>query len=99
MTERGTLDDEIREVDEAVVAAEAAAAALAQVAELLGQRGQLVDESPTPGSVAGAISSAVKHDRLDQAQRAATRAEERLGRLQRELADVAVPRTWCRRSG
>ena len=85
-TERGGLDDEIREVDEAVVAAEAAAAALGQVAELLGSAGSWSTYDTWLGG--GMISSAVKHDRLDQAQRAATRAEQQLARLRRELADV-----------
>lgn len=69
-----------------MVAAEAAAAALGQVSELLGSAGSWSTYDTWLGG--GTISSAVKHDRLDQAQRAATRAEEMLGRLRRELADV-----------
>jgi hypothetical protein len=85
-TQQGVLDAEVREVAEAIVAAAAAERALRQVAESLGSAGSWSTYDTWFGG--GAISSVVKHDRLDQAQRAASRAEEALAALRRELADV-----------
>ncbi len=84
--ERGGIDDALREVDEAVVAGAAAERAVGEVAELLGSAGNWSTYDTWFGG--GLIGSVVKHDRLDQAQRAAARAEQQLDRLGRELADV-----------
>jgi hypothetical protein len=85
-TQRGVLDGEAREVDEAMAAAAAAGQALRQVEESLGSAGSWSTYDTWFGG--GAVSSYVKHDRLDQAQRAASRAEASLAALRRELADV-----------
>jgi hypothetical protein len=85
-TQRGVLDAEVREVDEAMAAAAAAGQALRQVEESLGSAGSWSTYDTWFGG--GAIGSYVKHDRLDQAQRAASRADESLAALRRELADV-----------
>jgi hypothetical protein len=85
-TKRGVMEAESREVDEAMAAAAVAEQALRQVAESLGSAGSWSTYDTWFGG--GTISSYVKHDRLDQAQRAARQAEESLAALRRELADV-----------
>jgi DNA repair exonuclease SbcCD ATPase subunit len=86
--ERGEVLAERREVAEAVTAAADAGAALDEVASQLASASSWSTYDTFFGG--GAISSAVKHDRIDAAQRAASRAETRLAILARELRDVGA---------
>ena len=85
-TQRGVLDDEAREVDEAMAAAASAGLALARVEECLGSAGSWSTYDTWFGG--GTISNYIKHDRLDKAWVAARMADESLEGLRRELADV-----------
>ena len=82
MTDTAALDAGI---DEAMAAAAAAGQALRQVEERLGSAGSWSTYDTWFGG--GAIGSYVKLDRLDQAQHAASRAEESLAAVQRSLLD------------
>jgi hypothetical protein len=84
--ERGRLVAETREIDEAVRAAHDAAQALWVATERLSSAGSWSTYDTWLGG--GMIGSMVKHDRIDEAQRAASYAESRLAVLRGELADV-----------
>ena len=85
--ERGRLTGEAREVAEALAAAGAARDALAAVqASLDSASGWSTYDTFFGG---GAISSAIKHSRLDEAARQAAHADRCLLALRTELADVA----------
>lgn len=84
--ERGTVEAEIREVDEAGAAADGAARALAYVSEQLGSASGWSTYDTFFGG--GAMSSMMKHQRMDEAARAAAAADQCLQRLAAELADV-----------
>lgn len=84
--ERGTVEAEIREVDEAGAAADGAARALAYVADQLGSASGWSTYDTFFGG--GAMSSMMKHERMDQAAGAAAAADQCLQRLSAELADV-----------
>lgn len=84
--ERGRLIGEINELSEALAAAGAAEQALTQVQERLGSASSWSTYDTFFGG--GAISSAVKHSRLDEAADAAAEADQRLAVLRTELADV-----------
>lgn len=84
--ERGRLAGELREIGEARQAAGAAQQALAQVQERLGSAGSWSTYDTFFGG--GAISSAIKHSRLDEAAQAAAHADRCLAVLRTELADV-----------
>ena len=86
--QRGRLVAETREIDEAIRAAHDAVQALWVATERLGSAGSWSTYDTWLGG--GMIGSLVKHDRLDQAQRAASYAESRLAVLRSELADVGV---------
>jgi hypothetical protein len=92
--ERGRLTAEAREVAEALVAAEAARDALAAVRASLDSASGWSTYDPFLGG--GAISSAIKHSRLDEAARQAAYADRCLLALRTELADVG---SGTRRSG
>ncbi|HUZ36145.1 MAG TPA: hypothetical protein VMV17_07445 [Streptosporangiaceae bacterium] len=84
--ERGRLTAEIREIAEAVQAADAAGQALAQVQERLDSASGWSTYDTFFGG--GAISSAIKHSRLDEAAQAAAHADQLLAVLRTELADI-----------
>lgn len=86
--QRGRLVAETREIDEAISAAHDAVQALWVATERLGSAGSWSTYDTWLGG--GVIGSLVKHDRLDQAQRAASYAESRLAVLRSDLADVGV---------
>jgi len=86
--QRGRLEAENREIDEALRAATDAVQALWVATERLGSAGNWSTYDTWLGG--GVIGSMVKHDRLDQAQQAASYAESRLAVLRSELADVGV---------
>jgi hypothetical protein len=86
--QRGRLVAETREIDEAIRAAHAAVQALWVATERLGSGGSWSTYDTWLGG--GMIGSMVKHDRLDQAQQAASYAESRLAVLRSDLADVGV---------
>jgi hypothetical protein len=86
--QRGRLVAETREIDEAIRAAHDAVQALWVATERLGSAGSWSTYDTWLGG--GMIGSMVKHDRLDQAQRAASYAESRLAVLRSDLADVGV---------
>jgi hypothetical protein len=88
--QRGRLVAETREIDEAISAAHDAVQALWVATERLGSAGSWSTYDTWFGG--GVIGSIVKHDRLDQAQQAASYAESRLAVLRSELADVGVGR-------
>ncbi len=83
---RGRLRAEQREVAEALAAAGDAARALGEVADRLESASGWSTYDTFFGG--GALSSAVKHDRIDSARRAAAEAESRLAVLASELRDV-----------
>lgn len=83
---RGRLDAEAKEIREAQQAAVAAAEAAAELVRLLDSAGGWSTYDTFFGG--GAFSSAIKHDRLEQAANAATAVDLRLAKLNRELADV-----------
>lgn len=84
--ERGTLEAELREVGEAGEAADGAARALAYVSAQLGSASGWSTYDTFFGG--GAMSSMMKHERMDEAARAAAEADRCLQRLAAELADV-----------
>jgi hypothetical protein len=84
--ERGRLTGEVRELDEALRAAESARAALSRVGDMLRNASAWSTYDTFLGG--GVISSAIKHSRLDEAARAAAYADQRLAVLRTELADV-----------
>lgn len=84
--ERGRLHGDDREVKEALLAAEAAYEALSRVKEELGSASSWSTYDTFFGG--GAVSSAIKHSRLDDAARAAAHADQCLAVLRTELADV-----------
>jgi hypothetical protein len=84
--ERGRLRAEQQHVEEALTAAHDAGRALAEVADLLSSaRGWSSYDTFFGG---GAMSSAIKHDRMEEAQQAASFAETQLAVLADELRDV-----------
>ncbi|NUO57062.1 MAG: hypothetical protein HOV71_21245 [Hamadaea sp.] len=85
--DRGRLDAELTELAEAIGAADAAAQALASTKSSLDSASGWSTYDTFFGG--GAISSSIKHDRLDAAARAASQASERLAVLRTELADVS----------
>jgi hypothetical protein len=85
--ERGRLSAELTEIAEARQAARDAADGLAEVADILGSASGWSTYDTFFGG--GAIASAIKDDKLDQAAGAAARADELLAVLRTELADVA----------
>jgi hypothetical protein len=86
--QRGRLEAENHEIDEALRAATDAVQALWVATERLGSAGSWSTYDTWLGG--GTIASMVKHDRLDQAQRAPSYAESRLAVLRGELADLGV---------
>jgi hypothetical protein len=84
--ERGRLAGELREIREALGAARLAREACAQVQERLGSASNWSTYDTFFGG--GAISSAVKHTRLDDAAEAAAYADRCLAVLRTELADI-----------
>jgi hypothetical protein len=84
--ERGRLNGELHELSEALQAAQTAQAALSRVREKLGSASGWSTYDTFFGG--GAISSAVKHSRLDEAAHAAAYADRCLAVLRTELADV-----------
>ena len=86
--QRGRLVAETREIDEAIRAAHDAVQALWVATERLGSAGSWSTYDTWLGG--GMLGSLVKHDRLDQAQQAASYAESRLAVLRSDLADVGV---------
>lgn len=84
--EKGRVSAELREVAEALQAATAADQALAAVQARLGSASSWSAYDTWFGG--GAFSSAIKHDRLEQAAAAAHNADRHLAVLRTELADV-----------
>ncbi|MCZ7423592.1 MULTISPECIES: hypothetical protein [unclassified Micromonospora] len=84
--ERGRLTSETHEVTEAMQAAHTASRALSQVRDKLGNASGWSAYDTFLGG--GAISSAIKHTRLDEAAQAAAYADRCLAVLRTELADV-----------
>jgi len=84
--ERGQLAADLREVREAQSAASRAAQALEVVADHLGSARSWSAYDTFFGG--GLLSSAIKHDRMDEAARAAAEADRCLLALRTELADV-----------
>lgn len=85
--ELGTLRATLRELDEAEVAARDAGNALVEVAKLLGKASDWGSVDMLGG---GLIATALKHDRIEQANTAAGRARQALQRLATELSDVGM---------
>ena len=88
----GRLADAVREIEEARDAADAARQVLAEAASLLDSAGSWSTYDTFFGG--GLIADAVKHDKLDRAQRLMQEADRAMHRLSRELADIgdaAVP--------
>lgn len=88
--ERGRTTAELRELDEAARAADAARRALDVVARHLDSAGGWSAYDTFFGG--GVFSSSIKHDRLDEAARAAAHADRCLAMLRTELADVGIRR-------
>ncbi|WP_144119086.1 hypothetical protein [Catellatospora sichuanensis] len=84
--ERGVAEAETKEIREAQHAAEAASTALLQLRKLLDSAGSWSTYDTFFGG--GVISSAIKHDRLDEAATAAALADQRIAALNAELADI-----------
>jgi hypothetical protein len=84
--ERGGLNGDMHEVSEALQAAGTAWHALSHVQDKLGNASGWSTYDTFFGG--GALSSAVKHSRLDEAARAAAHADRCLAVLRTELADV-----------
>jgi len=84
--ERGRWTGELHEIAEAVRAADTARRALAEVERHLSSASGWSTYDTFFGG--GAISSAMKHSRLDEAARAAAHADRCLAVLRTELADV-----------
>jgi hypothetical protein len=85
--ERGRLLGETRELAEAVQAAKRAGYALGEVRSRLNSAGSWSTYDTFLGG--GFIASTVKHERLDEAARAAAVADQQLTILRTELADVS----------
>jgi hypothetical protein len=85
--ERGRLSGELHELDEAISAANRARQALDLVADRLGSASSWSTYDAFGG---GYLASAEKHDRLDEAARAAAAAELHLGVLRTELAELGT---------
>ncbi|WP_155389415.1 hypothetical protein [Catellatospora paridis] len=83
---RGVAEAEVKEITEAQRAAAAASAALRTLTGLLDSAGNWSTYDTFFGG--GAIASALKHDRLDEAAAAAAIADHLIGKLNTELADV-----------
>ncbi|WP_254549864.1 hypothetical protein [Catellatospora tritici] len=83
---RGSLTAEIKELREAMAAAGRAADSLDHVALLLGKADDWSGYDTFLGG--GAFSSAMKHERMDEAAAAATIADHHIAVLRTELADV-----------
>jgi len=84
--QRGRLTAELKELTEAEAAARAAARALADANSLLESAGTWSAADTFLGG--GAISSMIKHSRLDEAAARAAEADRRLAVLRAELRDV-----------
>lgn len=89
--QRGRIEGEIRELAEAAEAAQTADVALREVAVKLDSASQWSTYDTFLGG--GAVSSSIKHSRLDDAAAAATRADQSLAMLRTELADVDLAAT------
>jgi len=87
--ERGRLTAELKETNEANGAAAAALEALSQVQDRLGSASSWSTYDTWFGG--GVMSSAIKHDRMDEAAQAAATADQRLAVLRTELAEVGDP--------
>lgn len=83
---RGVAEAEVKEIAEAQQAAAAASGALLTLTKLLDSAGNWSTYDTFFGG--GAIASALKHDRLDEAAAAAAIADHLIGKLNTELADV-----------
>ncbi|MGL5830086.1 MAG: hypothetical protein ACRC0L_11030 [Angustibacter sp.] len=84
--ERGRLTSELREIDEALLAANSAIESLKVTLKVLGDAANWSTYDVFLGG--GAVSGAVKHSRLDEAAQSAARADRALVVLRTELADV-----------
>lgn len=84
--ERGRLAGELHELSEAMQATDAASRALAAVQDRLSSASGWSTYDTFFGG--GAISSAIKHSRLDEAAEAAAHADRCMAVLRTELADV-----------
>ena len=82
----GVLADAVREIEEAHAAADSARQVLSRAADLLDSAGSWSTYDTFFGG--GLIADAVKHDRLDQAQRLMQESDRAMRRLSRELADL-----------
>ena len=82
----GVLVDGVRELEEAKAAADDARQVLAEAASLLDSAGAWSTYDTFFGG--GLIADAVKHDKLDRAQRLMQHADRAMRRLSRELADL-----------
>jgi hypothetical protein len=87
--ERGRLNGELKEADEALRAADAALLALDRARDRLSSASGWSTYDTFFGG--GAIASAVKHERMDEAADATAEADQRLAVLRTELADVQEP--------
>jgi len=87
--ERGRLNGELKEADEALRAADAALLALDRARDRLNSASGWSTYDTFFGG--GAIASAVKHERMDEAADATAEADQRLAVLRTELADVKEP--------
>ncbi|GAA1405532.1 hypothetical protein GCM10009662_35950 [Catellatospora coxensis] len=83
---RGVAEAELKEIREAQHAAAAASKALHELRRLLDSADGWSTYDTFFGG--GMISSAIKHDRLDEAAKAAALADQRIAALNAELADV-----------
>ncbi|NUT32585.1 MAG: hypothetical protein HOV79_05865 [Hamadaea sp.] len=83
---RGRLTADLREAGEARTAALRAAQALDEVADVLQSASNWSTYDTFFGG--GMLSSSIKHDRLEQAAKAASRADRTLTMLRAELADL-----------
>ena len=86
--ERGRLEAELRELDEAASAADTARKALAEVERHVDSAANWSAFDSIVGG--GPLAGALKHDRLDEAALAAAHADRCLAVLHVELADVGV---------
>lgn len=84
----GELDEQARELDEAIAAGQAALGAIAQLRERLSSAsGWSTYDTFFGGEL---ISSLTKHDRMDEAAALAREAERAVERFSRELGDVGI---------
>jgi hypothetical protein len=88
-SERGHRTAELKETREAIQAAAAALQALSQVQDRLGSASGWSTYDTWFGG--GVMSSAIKHDRMDEAAQAAATADQLLAVLRTELSDVGDP--------